>query len=314
MGKSPAKMDPELIKEWTENLTQLIQQFLTTDLKPADMQGVLASLTALGSTLLEQIAPPAAIAAIAALPPEALLAIETDADWVPWELLACDPAGPLWGDRLVLVRVPLVDVPPGPVAEPAAPGQLNQALLVIGDEHRDRPRRVGQAAVRSDGGPVRSPRSCRPTGLPFPAVRPARTSCTSPAMAGARPTTSAMAGWWDASCIQRRRGRWGLRHGTVVFANACSSAAARLMLAEFQSFGRAFYLAGARPFIGTLGPVPEEEANGFAAMFYDAFALQGLSAGQALRSAREQARKRFAVPIWLFYCLYGSASATRRWR
>jgi hypothetical protein len=33
----------------------------------------------------------------------------------------------------------------------------------------------------------------------------------------------------------------GLRYGTVVFANACNSMAPRLLLAEFQSFGRSFY-------------------------------------------------------------------------
>ncbi len=72
-------------------------------------------------------------------------------------------------------------------------------------------------------------------------------------------------------------------------------------------------MAGARPFIGTLGPVPEEEAIGFSELFYQGFAVQGLSAGQAIRRARQQAKNQFRVPIWLFYSLYGNASVTRRW-
>ncbi len=72
-------------------------------------------------------------------------------------------------------------------------------------------------------------------------------------------------------------------------------------------------MAGARPFIGTLGPVPEEEAIGFSELFYQGFAVQGLSAGQAIRRARQQEKNQFHVPIWLFYSLYGNASVTRRW-
>jgi hypothetical protein len=104
----------------------------------------------------------------------------------------------------------------------------------------------------------------------------------------------------------------GLKWGAVVFANACSSATNELLLAEFQSFGREFYFAGARPFIGTLGPVPEAEAAEFAAIFYQQFIIAGLPAGQAMRRTKQIAAERFKKPIWLYYCLYGQPSTARQ--
>jgi CHAT domain-containing protein len=105
----------------------------------------------------------------------------------------------------------------------------------------------------------------------------------------------------------------GFHAGAVVFANACRSATASPLLSDFQSFGRAFYLAGARPYIRTLGPVPQSLAVEFSAMFYSYFALEGLPAAQAMRMTRQQAAKTFKRPVWLFYCLYGNTSVTRRW-
>ena len=44
------------------------------------------------------------------------------------------------------------------------------------------------------------------------------------------------------------------------------------------------------------------------------FAIQDAGpAGQAMRQAKIKAAQHFKIPIWLFYCLYGNASITRRW-
>ena len=71
--------------------------------------------------------------------PSVIVAIESDADWVPWELFACDPGGKLWGERFIVVRLPLIGTPVGatPAPEPAA--TLSRALLVVGDAITSRP-------------------------------------------------------------------------------------------------------------------------------------------------------------------------------
>jgi len=72
-------------------------------------------------------------------------------------------------------------------------------------------------------------------------------------------------------------------------------------------------LIGARPFIGTLGPVEESEAVEFARLFYQYFADEGLPAGHAMRLARRDAERIFKAPTWLLYCLYGNAAVSRKW-
>jgi hypothetical protein len=102
-----------------------------------------------------------------------------------------------------------------------------------------------------------------------------------------------------------------LKPGAVVFANACASDKMELLLREFESFGFNFYARGARPFIGTLGPVPVTHAIALAHRFYEWFIVRGAPAGQALQQAKFEITKELNNPFALFYCLYGPASACR---
>jgi hypothetical protein len=312
LGCSAAAFGKQEIAAWTGQQAKALRDAVASDLSPEDMDGVLSQLAARGQELLGQVGPRAAIDALAALPDESMLVVESDADWLSWELLAGDD-GDLLGERHILVRAPLVTEPPegARTAPPESPA-LSQAALVVGDEIKD-------------GGSLRERTfdAMADRVVPFVDVSwsilkggvadkdivhficHGRSEPSFHLSYGAGPGRQLVVG---------QVGKLGIKPGAVVFANACRSATPELMLSEFQSFGRAFYLAGARPFIGTLAPVPQSESIEFAALFYRHFAVEGLPAGFALREARREARESFKVPVWLFYCLYGSSLVRRRWQ
>lgn len=96
-----------------------------------------------------------------------------------------------------------------------------------------------------------------------------------------------------------------------MFANACGSAQSSVMLAEMENFGFEFYSRGARPFVGTIGPIPKDDARQFAQLFYASFIGRGMSAGDALFKTKREAARVMKRPSWMFYCLYGPASSRR---
>lgn len=297
---------------WLKEQADIVKSVLAENFSAADLPGVLSQLSAVGYAIFAQMAPSGLAAALDRLPDDALLVIESDADWIPWELLAAGAAGPVLGERFVLVRAPLItEVPLKPAGPAPAPGNLDQVLLVVGDKierPRDLPRLIfGGLADRADP-PLIEPdwEKLRVRASGADIIHFACHGRSGP------PYHLSYGPGAGRRLVPKQAAALGLKPGAVVFANACSSGAPDLLLGEFQSFGREFYLSGARPFIGTLGPVPEIEAVEFAALFYRKFAFAGLPAGHALREAKREARARFKSPIWLFYCLYGNASAACR--
>ncbi|MDI4665652.1 CHAT domain-containing protein [Xanthobacter autotrophicus] len=314
LGSSPSRFGPETAARLAADQGKYVRQTLENDLSPADLAAVLAQLAALGFELYRQIAPPSLAAALAALPDNAIVVIDSDADWVPWELLACRPDDTLWGDRFLLVRAPVATVPPNSVVAPPSslPTTLNRAALIVGDGI-DRPTRLGSRTF-GDKADRASPPLIEQDWNDIAAACKGKDiihfACHGRRDPGYYLSYKAGIG---GRLYPAEVHRLGLKWGAVVFANACGSATADLLLAEFQSFGREFYFAGARPFIGTLGPVPEVEAVQFAGLFYEEFAGAGLPAGQAMRQAKQRAAQQFKKPIWLYYCLYGLASTRRAW-
>jgi hypothetical protein len=311
LGSSPQRFNNAAIDTWNEQNAQTLRDLVEADLK--DLNGALAFVSGQGSSLFEQVVPEAAADELRKLPPDALVVIESDADWVPWELLAIDAGGPPLGDRFVLVRAPLVTKRPTkpPNAPTAVPATLTRALLVVGDDIKNHAtlseQTFGTYADRA------SP----------PLVEPNWERLTSNAkdrdivhfVCHGRGKILYLSYGADPGSrfAAKQAHELGFLPGAVVFANACKSGTASAQLSDFQSFGREFYLAGARPYIGTLGPVPQSLAVPFSALFYSFFALQGLSAAQAMRLARHEAAKTFKRPVWLLYCLYGNTPMARRW-
>ncbi|NJL54001.1 CHAT domain-containing protein [bacterium] len=95
--------------------------------------------------------------------------------------------------------------------------------------------------------------------------------------------------------------------GSLVFINACTSAACVPFLGIEVSFAWSFYEKGASSFLGTISTVPINYALDFAAAFYERF-MDGATVVEALIYARQQAPQQ--NPFWLFYTLYGQAFVT----
>ena len=91
----------------------------------------------------------------------------------------------------------------------------------------------------------------------------------------------------------------------LVFVNACTSDVTTLHYGTFKNMGQQFFESGAGTFIGTIAPVPIEQAIQFASVFYEQI-LAGESVGIALHQAKNE-MKRQENPFYLFYCLYGNA-------
>lgn len=314
LGQSSGAFEPARVAAWQVEQSRLIREMLEPEPTPEDLDALRAQLAATGNELYAQIAPKGLESVLDGLNENALVVFDCDADWIPWELLASRPEGTLWGERFVLVRSPVASRPPhATIATPTTvTTALDRALLVVGDEI-DRPGRVGQLTFG------------RMEARAAPPLIKASWAELQRDVAGKDIVHFVCHGRQQPSyhlsyregvagrLLPRQVHALGVKWGAVVFANACSSGASDLLLSDFQSFGREFYYAGARPFIGTLGPVPTREAVEFAGLFYEHFAIAGLPAGHALRMARQDAARRFKRPVWLFYCLYGSPSVVRRW-
>ncbi len=315
LGVSPQKIPQALIDQHSATQSAIIKDLLKNDMKDGEIETVLNRLSAEGYSLYKQIAPASLKPHLAELHDGDFLIIDSDADWVAWELLAETPKADLWGERFVLVRAPVLTKVSN--AYVAKPGTLSEGLkdiaLIIGDGIQypkrlasrifDRKSKlvVRPEMIKKDLGDIKNyvkgrdvvHFNCHGRSIPsyHLSYKEGPLGQLIPAMAH----------------------NLNLKWGAVVFANACSSGATDMLLAEFQSFGREFYYAGARPFIGTLGPVPEEQAVDFSRIFYKFFATEGFPAGQAMRMAREEAATKFKRPVWLFYCLYGSPQINRTW-
>ncbi len=321
IGKSPVPILPSQVSEWVACQNELVRSFLIeecpTDL---DLQGAIMGLRAVGFGLFQQLVPASLTPRLEALPDGATVAIESNAHWVPWELLATRAAGPLLGERFQLIRIPrkpvlandsLFDVVPlESTIDTGTP--IQRVLAVIGDEVLT-------------GSQTHSTLTAHVFGAAAPIVRGLLEGTLKDLHSEVKdadivhftchgrspPYHLSLGPGLGRRFFVKQVQTLDLKPGAVVFANACSSAQSSLMLAELENIGFEFYLRGARPFLGTLGPVPRDDALCIARLFYAAFIGEGLSAGEALAKTRREAAKVLKRPTWMFYCLIGPASARR---
>jgi CHAT domain len=101
--------------------------------------------------------------------------------------------------------------------------------------------------------------------------------------------------------------RLALKHGSFVFANACTSSTPFQAFSEFTSFGLEFYLQGVDIFIGTLGIIPTEYAISFAENVYRELLQSNIkiTVGQAVANAKKMSKANKNNFFWLLYCIYG---------
>lgn len=274
LGQSPQKIGTSDIDHWVTKQGPLIKEMLEQELSPGDLKAIQSQLSGMGNGLYMQVAPGGLVRELDRLQENALVVIDSDADWVPWELLASRPTGALWGQRFVIVRAPVATRPPNAtIAPPTMPSKtLDRALIVAGDKVRYQSELAkltfGGIAQRGEPPLIEGDWSGLLAAVPGKDV--VHINCHG--RSAPRYHLSYREGIAGRLCPEQAH-QLGLKWGAVVFANACSSAATQLFLADFGGFGREFYYAGARPFIGTLAPVPEDDAVEFTRLFYEQFAL-----------------------------------------
>ena len=94
----------------------------------------------------------------------------------------------------------------------------------------------------------------------------------------------------------------------LVFLSACSTSVGKASAGEgLMSIARAFLWAGCRCVVATLWPVSDAAAPEFVRLFY-AGLLSGLSAAQAVRTAREQlSNANCSARTWAAFQVFGDA-------
>jgi hypothetical protein len=322
LGDSPSPIPRSQVLAWVQKQNSIIRDYLKEDCSDeAELQGVLANLRAIGYGLFRQLMPAAFTEVVRSIDTGSIVAIESNEGWVPWELLSESPTAPLWGERFQLVRVPRV--PQDTLIDPSAIVQtpssssarieIGRILSVVGDGI-ERGSEPGSYSSQSTFGTARPYVSELIEGT---SVELAKLTADVDIVhftchGKSEPTYYLSLGpGAGRRFVVDQVHQLHLKPGAVIFANACSSDKSELLLTEFESLGWNFYLRGARPFIGTLGPVPVKHAIILAGHFYNCFIGNGLPAGQALRQARLLIAEQIKSPFSLFYCLYGSASTRR---
>jgi len=324
-GLSAGNFTLEQAREWVAQQGSIIKDYLRQDYETeADLRGALSNIAAIGHGLFQQLVPKEIVQLAKDWPPGSVIAIDTNESWIPWELIHDDADGDFWGERFQIVRIPRV--PPGSEEEVAlivpAPAvtpeclEIQKIVSVVGDEIMVG-NEVGNYSVERTFGEASRYVTDIVQGT-FDELQVAlrdaevvhftchgRTQPIYHLSYGPGPGRRLLIPQVDQLPI---------KPGAMIFANACASNQPELLLNEFQSFGWHFFVCGARPYIGTLGPVPIKHAITFAECFYKHFITEGLPAGLALRQAKRDVRKQYRNPFWLFYCLYGPASACMRLR
>ena len=250
--------------------------------------------------------------------------IHSDNHWIPWELIYDDDEGFFWGEKCIIVRVPLLEFSSKQSKRSvlaSSPKTMAKVFNIVGD----------QVAVHLN--------TCDPSllALGLLANNAQTFDC------------NYENGTWEAmtvSSVKKRAVGVSILHFTchgrydpdsgyylqlhaahhhpksyrlnalkvqshlrlddaLVFVNACTSDVTTLHYGTFKNMGQVFFESGAGTFIGTIAPVPIDEAVQLASVFYE-YILAGESVGIALHKAKNKMKLQ-QNPFYLFYCLYGNA-------
>lgn len=324
IGDSPSSFSHEIARDWVVRQSTIVQEYLKEDYETEnELRGALASISAIGLSLFRQIAPASLVEAARDWPTGSIISVESNEGWIPWELLADSVGGQLWGERFQLIRIPRIPRDLEPSAQTIAQVTIREPQTSL--------QKI--VSVVGDGIPMGSERGAYSSDRTFGVTKEMLSELIMSDFEHLQReirdadivhfTCHGRGGSTYHLSLGNGAGRrlvigqvesLNLKPGAIIFANACSSDKSELLLSEFQSFGWNFYTRGARPFIGTLGPVPVKHAIAFAEHFYKRLMFDGLTAGQALRQARLDTAVEFKNPFSLFYCVYGPASTRRKLR
>lgn len=263
---------------------------------------------------------------IRALPedPVHYIYIHTANHWIPWELIYDNEESFFWGERFIIVRVPMLEFSSRQSKRSvltSTPRTLAKVMNVVGDEVAENLHSADPAQLALD---LLANRTAHFDGnyssgawqaLSVAAVK--NRGCDASIL------HFTCHGRWDGDSgyylqlhatpdhptsyrLDALKVQSHLRlDDTLVFVNACTSDVQALHYGTFMNMGQQFFESGAGTFIGTIAPVPIDEAIKLAAVFYEKL-LAGEPVGIALHEAKK-AMKEQRNPFYLFYCIYGNA-------
>jgi CHAT domain len=319
IGTSGKSISRDNAQAWVQKQSGVIETFVTENFKTeAEMKSVVAQITAVGHSLFEEVGCPELAEALEQFPDESIIAIESNESWIPWELLASSPTGPMLGERFQIIRTPRIrpgDRSAMQVTSVADPNDsVHQILAVVGDGIA-RGKSPGDYDAKGTFGATKPTlqelieTTSSELGEKISAADIVHFTCHGKN----DPLYHLSLGSGPAKrLLVDQVKQLSLKPGALVFVNACSSDRAQLLLTSFETLGWNFYLQGARPFIGTLGPVPVKHAIAMAKSFYHWLLVEGLPVGSALRRARRSTMSELRSPFSMFYCMYGPASVSRK--
>jgi CHAT domain len=325
IGSSLQGLSLTEIAKWSTAYSSSLREYITYAYKTdQELDAARYAISSIGSELFDMVIPKDLANAVRTWPAGSIIGIWTNEQWIPWELLCHDVQLGVWSEHFQIVRLPRIpkgldesDLSNLKARDPFETVEISSAISAVGDG-------IPLGNLKGLFSVKRTfPKGCAVTDLQEPAINSL--------IAGA-----ANADILHLTCHGRHDQNGGfylslgpdllkrflpehvktmtLKPGAMVFANACSSGEPNLHLGEFVNFGWRFYRSGARPFIGTLGPVPVEAAIDLAERFYYYFLVEQRTAGMALRAAKQEVSRRHRNPFGMLYCLYGQASIRREIR
>jgi hypothetical protein len=304
------------LRKLNEFLFDVVTQNTPTDEEWDSLQ---LNLRAKGLSLSELLLPPALLQQIREWPAESTLVVDTNEQWIPWEIL--HDGADFLGLRFVLARMPRYD------------HHVDSFETV---QRQSRPRRTLSRVVNVVGGEVEEKHADRAARtfmqfsppLRVDTLREEPISSLGKALSGADALHLTCHGQVEPHLLQIAKSTsqalnllpdsvrvLPLKRGSVVFANSCGSDRALVMFGSFTSFGWEFYRHGADVFIGTLGSVPTAHALYFAEQLYMRLLgnVNGATVGTIVNEARHMAGTKRNL-FSLLYCLYGDPDTLIRCR
>jgi serine/threonine protein kinase len=315
--KRVTSVEEAVIGFW-EDLSDLLGQAIQLQLSGLaeyELNSIWLHIRGLGRELGERVLSEELQSHSSTWPMDSVVVIATNELWIPWELIY--DGSYFWGDKFILARIPKI---PGQrafwsadkVVERHVSTQLRKVVNIIGGK-------LGPSPIVER---VRGLFNAFKASILIEAVERATLAEVFQAISQAdlihftchgtttpRPCLQ-LADDKSLICCLMPSDLQNLVELTdsVVFANACTSAAIASFLGQLCNFGWEFYKKGVAAYIGTLGLVPTAYAITFAERFYERL-LAGHTVGESLHYAKSGARRQ--NPFWLLYTLYGDPFARK---
>ncbi|GAB1542299.1 hypothetical protein NUACC21_49730 [Scytonema sp. NUACC21] len=306
-------------KEQVENYLRTLNKFLLEIVQVAlptkeELKNLYSELATVGKSLFDLLIPPALKEGMQKWQPNSYIFVSTNEQWIPWELI--HDGKDFWGKKFFIIRHPRIN-------------RINNQYKAL---EASRPISQGTRQMRRIvnviGGQVENTAADQAAQL-FNKLLPSLTvellqkppiSVLESAASGADAVHYTCHGRLNPHMLQIAEDRdkeqnllpefvskLQIEPGSLVFANACTSAVPVLLSGKFNSFAWEFYRQGADVFVGTLGAVPAQEAISFAETVYRELFRKDIkqTITQAVAIAKQEASEKGEL-FWLFYCIYGN--------